>query len=76
MEYRFRWKVFARHMKEYRGESSYYEIQRLTGLDHTTIRRIEEGRAVTINTWLKTCSFLEISPVEFIGVKKERGVDW
>lgn len=61
---RLDWCRFGRQIKEMRegGESGLREVCRETGISKSAWSRVENGKPVTVPTYLAMCAWMEVHP--------------
>lgn len=62
---KFNWLLFGRHVKEHRTtlELNLRESSELLGVDHVTLRRIEQGSPCTVVYYLFLCEWMNLDPM-------------
>lgn len=67
---KFDTKGFSDAVKARRGKNGLRKAQSECGVSPATLLRIERGKDLTIDTFVKTCEWLDIHPGQFFKVEK------
>lgn len=58
-------------VRDRRGEKKLRETAREIGISPATLMRVESGRIPDVETFGKTCKWLEMDPADFLGIEKK-----